>query len=141
MTALNSRAVLPARHAAEAASARPGMPARCGPDAGDQAEMLCRGKAAGDRAQQLIEEARELLVQAQILAQGSADSHRARLRGQPSQPRRELLQRSQYARLRAQLETMPVIEQAKGILMARAVSQCSVAAVAATGLLLPERFS
>lgn len=32
--------------------------------------------------------------------------------------RREVLRDSAYARLRAQLETMPVIEQAKGILMA-----------------------
>jgi AmiR/NasT family two-component response regulator len=33
--------------------------------------------------------------------------------------RREQLHESAYARLRAQLETMPVIEQAKGILMAQ----------------------
>jgi hypothetical protein len=33
--------------------------------------------------------------------------------------RRELLRESAYARLRAQLETMPVIEQAKGILIAQ----------------------
>lgn len=33
--------------------------------------------------------------------------------------RRELLHASAYARLRAQLETMPVIEQAKGILIAQ----------------------
>ena len=32
--------------------------------------------------------------------------------------RREQLHESAYARLRAQLETMPVIEQAKGVLMA-----------------------
>ena len=34
-------------------------------------------------------------------------------------PRREILHDSAFARLRAQLETMPVIEQAKGILMAQ----------------------
>ena len=33
--------------------------------------------------------------------------------------RRQLLHESAYARLRAQLETMPVIEQAKGILIAQ----------------------
>ena len=33
--------------------------------------------------------------------------------------RRELLHHSSYARLEARLETMPVIEQAKGILMAQ----------------------
>src|SRR6516162_7354751 len=123
MTALSSRAVMPARHAAEATSHRPGGPGRCGQGAGDPAAILSRAKAAGERAQQLIEESRELLARAQILTQGSADSHRARRRGQPSRPRRELLQRSPYARLRAQLETMPVIEQAKGILMAQ--SRCS----------------
>jgi len=84
---------MPARHAAEATSHRPGGPGRCGQGAGDPAAILSRAKAAGERAQQLIEESRELL------------------------------QRSPYARLRAQLETMPVIEQAKGILMAQ--SRCS----------------
>jgi hypothetical protein len=40
--------------------------------------------------------------------------------GQPaSAARRELLQRSAYARLAARLQTMPVIEQAKGIIMAQ----------------------
>ena len=34
-------------------------------------------------------------------------------------PQREVLHASAYARLQAQLETMPVIEQAKGILMAQ----------------------
>jgi hypothetical protein len=39
--------------------------------------------------------------------------------------REQLLQRSPYARLLARLETMPVIEQAKGIVMAQ--SQCGEA--------------
>jgi hypothetical protein len=34
-------------------------------------------------------------------------------------PQREILHNSAYARLQARLETMPVIEQAKGILMAQ----------------------
>ena len=34
-------------------------------------------------------------------------------------PGTELLSRSEYARLRARVQSMPVIEQAKGILMAR----------------------
>ena len=34
-------------------------------------------------------------------------------------PRKELLGRSGYARLRARMQTMPVIEQAKGVLMAQ----------------------
>lgn len=33
--------------------------------------------------------------------------------------RTELIERSEYARLRARMQTMPVIEQAKGILMAQ----------------------
>jgi ANTAR domain-containing protein len=37
-------------------------------------------------------------------------------------PRKELLGRSDYARLQARMQTMPVIEQAKGILMAQ--SRC-----------------
>jgi len=49
---------------------------------------------------------------------------RARLRATFDQirngrPRREVLHRSAYARLEARFETMPVIEQAKGILMAQ----------------------
>lgn len=45
-----------------------------------------------------------------------ADMHRSR-------PRREVLHESSYARLLARLESLPVIEQAKGILMAE--SGCS----------------
>jgi AmiR/NasT family two-component response regulator len=43
--------------------------------------------------------------------------------GEPSRLRPEVLQRSAFARLLAQLETMSVIEQAKGIVMAQ--SRCS----------------
>jgi hypothetical protein len=39
--------------------------------------------------------------------------------GPPSAARQKLLQRSAYARLVARLQTMPVIEQAKGIIMAQ----------------------
>ena len=38
---------------------------------------------------------------------------------QDGRPRRQVLHDSAYARLQAQLDTMPVIEQAKGILMAQ----------------------
>jgi len=40
-------------------------------------------------------------------------------RYQDSQPQRERLRYSAFARLQARLDTMPVIEQAKGILMAQ----------------------
>src|SRR5215469_5139514 len=43
--------------------------------------------------------------------------------GPPGAARQKLLQRSAYARLVARLQTMPVIEQAKGIIMAQ--SACS----------------
>jgi hypothetical protein len=127
MTALESPAALPARHAPEAAPARPGKSGRCGQGAGDRAILLYRARAALDQAQQLITET-QLLAQAQVLAPASADSRRALLRGQPPRLRPEALHRSAYARLLAQLETMPVIEQAKGILMAQ--SRCSNAAEA-----------
>ena len=38
---------------------------------------------------------------------------------QKGRPQREILRSSAFARLQARLETMPVIEQAKGILMAQ----------------------
>jgi two-component system, response regulator / RNA-binding antiterminator len=40
-----------------------------------------------------------------------------------SRPRHEILRHSAFARMRAKLDTMPVIEQAKGIIMAQ--SDCS----------------
>lgn len=48
--------------------------------------------------------------------QASTDARRQR-RASPAG--RELLQRSQQARLLARLETLPVVEQAKGIIMAQ----------------------
>ena len=42
--------------------------------------------------------------------------------GFADRPPRDLLRQSEYLRLQARLETMPVIEQAKGILMAQ--SRC-----------------
>jgi hypothetical protein len=109
-------------HAPEAASTPSGTRGRCWPDAQDWAVIWDRATAAQSRAQQLHEQARILLAQTQVLAQAVEDSARARLRGQPFRVRRNLLQRSEYARLLARLETMPVIEQAKGILMAQ--SRC-----------------
>jgi AmiR/NasT family two-component response regulator len=49
-------------------------------------------------------------------------SAQARSQRRSSPAGRNLLQQSQYARLLARLETMPVIEQAKGIIMAQ--SRC-----------------
>jgi AmiR/NasT family two-component response regulator len=52
------------------------------------------------------------------------EAARARLqvtldRAREGRPQREILHNSAFARLQARLETMPVIEQAKGILMAQ----------------------
>jgi ANTAR domain-containing protein len=72
-----------------------------------------------------VERARDLREQAQRMMAPSAaaaateDDIRGYLREQPPQARQELLQNSPYARLVARLETLPVIEQAKGIVMAR----------------------
>jgi two-component system, response regulator / RNA-binding antiterminator len=44
---------------------------------------------------------------------------KARRQRRSSAPGRDLMQQSEYARLLARLETMPVIEQAKGIIMAQ----------------------
>jgi hypothetical protein len=107
--------------APEAASAPSDTPARW-QGALDSAVIRCRAKAARSRAQQLHEQARGLWAQTQALAQATENSARARLRGQPLRVRQNLLQRSEYARLLARLETMPVIEQAKGVLMAQ--SRC-----------------
>ena len=81
-----------------------------------------RANAAYDRAQSLMKQSQELLAVAQILAQARTDRRHALLHGQPSRAPRDLLRQSEYLRLQARLETMPVIEQAKGILMAQ--SRC-----------------
>ena len=65
------------------------------------------------------------MAQARILTRAHTESRQAPVHGKPSPLRREVLQRSIHLRLLAQLETMPVIEQAKGILMVQ--SGCSEA--------------
>jgi len=120
MTAPVTDAVQPDRHAPLAAPAPPG---EGGLDIGDLAMIWSRAREASRRAQWLITQAQELLVQAQALAQVRAESRQARVLGQSPPLRREVLQQSEYLRLLARLETLPVIEQAKGILMAQ--SGCS----------------
>ena len=75
------------------------------------------------RAAANYERTRELLQRTESML---ADSRRLRQEVwetceglPPGLARRELLQRSAYARLVARLQTMPVIEQAKGIIMAQ----------------------
>jgi ANTAR domain-containing protein len=59
---------------------------------------------------------------AQCLEQASAAARATIAQVREGRPQREILNHSVMARLRARLDTMPVIEQAKGIIMAR--SQC-----------------
>src|SRR5262249_26882959 len=122
MTAPATDAVPPARQALQATSARSGAPGRCGQGAGGWPMTFSRANAAYDRAQSLMKQSQELLAVAQILAQARTDRRHALLHGQPSRAPRDLLRQSEYLRLQARLETMPVIEQAKGILMAQ--SRC-----------------
>lgn len=68
-------------------------------------ELRARGAAARAQARVLVGTARRLCDE---LEQVAAPVSRA-----------ELLRRSPSARLRARLETMPVVEQAKGIIMAQ----------------------
>jgi len=71
------------------------------------------------RTTELRQRTEQLLAEAQGVRRAIEDARRAR-RSSPAG--RELLQRSEYARLLARLETMPVVEQAKGIIMAQ--SRC-----------------
>lgn len=77
-----------------------------------------RAQAAANwaRTTELRQQTERLLAQAQALQRITADARRGR-RSSPAGRKR--LQQSEYARLLARLETMPVIEQAKGIIMAR----------------------
>jgi hypothetical protein len=58
------------------------------------------------------------MADSDAVAVATEDDIRHYLREQPPQVREDLLRRSPYARLVARLETLPTIEQAKGILMA-----------------------
>jgi ANTAR domain len=116
MTAPVTDAMQPAGQAPQAAPAPPHVP---GQGIGARAMILARAQAACDHAQRLIIQAQELVALAQALTWQGAESRRALMHDQPSRLRREMPHRSAYLRLVARLETMPVIEQAKGILMAQ----------------------
>jgi ANTAR domain-containing protein len=70
-------------------------------------------------ARDLREQAQRLMAPRDAVAAATEADIRDYLRNQPPQARQDLLQRSPYARLVARLETLPVIEQAKGIVMAQ----------------------
>ena len=81
------------------------------------AHVIAQAAAARVRAGELQQRTKHALSEAHAIQQAIID---ARLRRRSSAAGRELLQRSEHARLLAKLETMPVIEQAKGIIMAQA---------------------
>jgi hypothetical protein len=72
-----------------------------------------------ERARGLREQAWRVMADNDPVAVATEDDIRDYLREQPPQVREDLLRRSPYARLVARLETLPTIEQAKGILMAQ----------------------
>ena len=75
-----------------------------------------RAEAACARSAQLQQWTTHVLTRSQAARWTSAEARRRR-RATPAG--RDLLQHSEHARLLARLESMPVIEQAKGIIMAQ----------------------
>ena len=84
--------------------------------AGRLASTAADAVAACARSGELRQWTAQVLTAAQAARRASAEARRQR-RSSPAG--RYLMQRSQYARLLARLESMPVIEQAKGIIMAQ----------------------
>lgn len=81
-----------------------------------------RAASTWARTIELRQRAEQLLTQAQDVQQTILDARHAR-RSSPAG--RGLLQRSEFVRLLARLEPMPVVEQAKGIIMVQ--SNCGEA--------------
>jgi hypothetical protein len=92
---------------------------------GDQQCDAERRAALRERARELREQAQRLLAQSDALAKVVKDYTRHDLQDQSQRSRKDSMQRSAYARLVARLGTMPVIEQAKGIIMVQ--SRCGEA--------------
>ena len=77
---------------------------------------IAQAAAACARSHELLQRTTHVLTEAQAARLTSAEARRLR-RSSPAG--RDLMQRSEHARLLARLESMPVIEQAKGIIMAQ----------------------
>ena len=78
--------------------------------------------AACEHARELLTRAECALIENRMLRQAISEAlHDQRA----TAARQDLLQRSEYARMAARLQTLPVIEQAKGIIMAQ--SHCGAA--------------
>ena len=80
------------------------------------ASARAKAAAACARSAELQQWTTRVLTTAQVARRTSAEARRQR---QASPAGRNLLQQSEHARLLARLESMPVIEQAKGIIMAQ----------------------
>ena len=92
------------------------------------AQVRAKAEAAWARNIELRQAAQEVLAEAQIIQQITADAWHQRWSSPVGREAlgRDVLKRSVYLRLVARLETMRVIEQAKGIIMAQ--SHCGDAA-------------
>jgi ANTAR domain len=86
------------------------------------ASAWAQAAAALTRSQELQQWTTQVLAEARAARRTSAEARRQR---RSSTAGRDLMQRSEHARLPARLESMPVIEQAKGIIMAQ--SHCGPA--------------
>lgn len=74
-------------------------------------ELHSRAEAAQEQARTVIESAQRISDETELNRRGP--------RGTETPDRRQLLYDVPYARLLARLETMPAIEQAKGVVMAQ----------------------
>jgi len=92
-------------------------------DAGGPLEQAReQAAAAWSRAAEVLQATEQIVAESQAVRQMAADARRERL---SSAAGRERMRRSRFIRLLARMETMPVIEQAKGIIMAQ--SSCGEA--------------
>ena len=80
------------------------------------ASAWAQAAAACARSEELQQWTTHMLIKTRATRQTSAEARRQR-RSSPAG--RDLMQRSEHARLLARLDSMPVIEQAKGIIMAQ----------------------
>lgn len=86
------------------------------------AAVMATASATRARTAALQRRTEQVVAEARAVERSTTDAWRLR-RSSPAG--RELLRRSEYMRLRARLDSMPVIEQAKGIIMAQ--SRCTEA--------------
>lgn len=90
---------------------------------GQVPDLYAQARAACQRsvrlAGELAESRRKTTESLRLVRESRGESARLRARRQASRTAQDRLQYSAYARLQARLASLPVIEQAKGILMAQ----------------------